>query len=101
MKVVWTKRAVLRLQASWTYIAETFYEEYATAFEEDIFQTVERIGRQPSIGVEAFPELARPELRKFLSAKRNFWVYYRIRRDVCEIMSIRHVRQNVMGLGNL
>jgi len=95
MKPVWTKRAVRRLSDAVIYIAQNFYPEYASAFQADVASTVEAICANPEIGVEAFPYLKRPEIRKLLCKNKKWFVYYRIKKDVCEVLSIRHALQDL------
>ena len=97
----WTKRANSRLRDAFLYIATNFYSEYAIAFENDVFSTTEAIPPNPKIGLEAFPNMKRPEVRKILCKNRNWWVYYRIRKDCIEVLSVKHILQHVRAFRDL
>ena len=66
MNTLLTKRFQRRFLSISNYIAEHFYADYADQWEEGVLQTLEAIGKHPRLGREAFPELNRPEIRKFL-----------------------------------
>ena len=91
----WTMRAKTRLRDAFLYIATNFYPGYAVAFENDVFATTETIPQNPEIGVEAFSSMKRPQYRKILCKNRNWWVYYRVRKDCIEVLSVKHILQNV------
>ena len=97
----WTKRAKKRLRDAFLYIATSFHPEYATAFESDVFSTTETIPPNPEIGVEAFKSMKRPEIRKILCKNRNWWVYYRVKKNCIEVLSVKHILQNVESPRNL
>ena len=97
----WTKRAHSRLRDAFLYIATNFYPEYAVAFENDVFSTTEAIPQNPKIGTEAFPSMKRPQYRKILCKNRNWWVYYRTRKSCIEVLSVKHVLQQVRTLRDL
>ena len=91
----WTKRAKIRLRNAFLYIATNFIPEYAVAFENDVLSTTETIPQNPEIGIEAFKDMKRPQYRKILCKNRNWWVYYRIRKNCIEVLSVKHSLQNV------
>ncbi len=95
MKINWTPRGRKRFFAISNYIATEFYSDYADAWEEDVATTVEPLAVHPELGTIAFPFLKRPELRRILLANRNYWVYYRIAKNAIDILSIKHILQNV------
>ncbi len=95
MKINWTPRGRKRFFAISNYIATEFYTDYADAWEEDVATTVEPLAVHPELGTIAFPFLKRPELRRILLANRNYWVYYRIAKNAIDILSIKHILQNV------
>ncbi len=95
MKVKWTKRATERLASASSYIARNFYPDYATAFRDDVVITVRQACDNSHIGLVAFPDMKRPQYRKILCKNRNWWVYYRIRKDCIEVLSVKHILQNV------
>ena len=101
MKINWTIRGRKRFTAISDYIATEFYSEYADAWEEDVATTVEHLADTPQIGIVAFPALKRPELRRILLANRSYWVYYRLRKSVIDILSVKHILQNVKSPRNL
>ena len=101
MKINWTPRGRKRFFAISNYIATEFYTDYADAWEEDVATTVEPLAVHPELGTIAFPFLKRPELRRILLANRNYWVYYRIAKDAIDILSIKHILQNVRTPRNL
>lgn len=101
VQINWTRRAILRLTGISDYIRQEFYPDYADTFEEDIAATVESLPENPRVGTEAFPSIHRPELRKTLSRSRTYWVYYRVKNSRLEILSIKHVLQQVEGPRNL
>ena len=97
----WTMRAKTRLRDAFLYIATNFYPGYAVAFENDVFATTETIPQNPEIGVEAFCSMKRPQYRKILCKNRNWWVYYRIRKDCIEVLSVKHILQQVRTFRDL
>ena len=101
MKINWTPRGRKRFFAISNYIATEFYSDYADAWEEDVATTVEPLAAHPELGAVAFPFLKRPELRRILLSNRNYWVYYRIAKDAIDILSIKHILQNVRTPRNL
>ena len=101
MRINWTLRGRKRFTAISNYIAEEFYSEYADAWEEDVATTVEHLADNPKIGTVAFPSLKRPELRRILLSNRNYWVYYRLKKSTIDILSVKHILQNVKSLRNL
>ncbi len=101
MKINWTPRGRKRFFAISNYIATEFYTDYADAWEEDVATTVEPLAVHPELGTIAFPFLKRPELRRILLANRNYWVYYRIAKNAIDILSVKHILQNVRTPRNL
>ena len=101
MKEKWTKRALERLASASSYIARNFYPDYATAFRDDVVMSVKETCKNPRIGIVAFPDMKRPQYRKILCKNRNWWVYYRIMKDCIEVLSVKHILQNVKSPRNL
>ena len=91
----WTPRAEKRLIGAMTYIALNFYPEYAVAFRNDVIETANGIPANPKIGPEAFPGQGFPDRRKVLCKNKNWWVFYRIKRNHIDIISVKHVLQQV------
>lgn len=94
MTLQWSNYAIQTFQEASDYIADNFYPEYADAFDADVLATVELLIDNAMLGVEAYPDLKRPDLRKILCHNRNWWVYYRILGDVTEIAQIVYARQS-------
>jgi len=101
MKEKWTKRASERLASASSYIAKNFYPDYATAFRDDVVFSVRESCQNPRIGIVAFPDMQRQEIRKILCKNRNWWVYYRIRKDCIEVLSVKHILQQVRTFRDL
>ena len=97
MKVLLTKRAEVRIKAIRSYLETEFYLEYGRNFEDKVIETVALLAEQPELGHEAFPELARPDLRKILCNHYDYWIFYRRKRSVCEILSVRHTLMNIQS----
>ena len=97
----WTKRATKRLRDAVQYIAANFYPEYAIAFSNDILDSAALIPQNPHIGTEAFPAQDIPQCRKLLCKNRHWWIFYRIKADCIEIISIKHILQDVRSLRSL
>ena len=95
MKLFWTKRGLKRLQSAFDYIADNFYLDYAIQFDGDARNVAASLPSNPELGVEAFPELDRPEIRKILCRHYQYWIYYRVRKSVIEILSVRHTLMNI------
>ena len=95
MKLLWTKRGLKRLQSAFDYIADNFYLDYAIQFDNDARNVALMFPANPQLGREAFPELDRPEIRKFLCDHYNYWIYYRVQKSVIEILSVRHTLMNI------
>jgi len=91
----WTKRAATRLRDAARYIALNFYEDYAIAFRDDAIETANEIQKNPEIGKDAFPTLRFPAYRKILCKNRHWWIFYRIKKDCIEIVSVKHILQRV------
>ena len=94
---IWTKRASKCLRDATRYIAENFYPEYAIAFSNDVIDTATFIVENPEIGTEAFPPKNLHNCRKLLCKNRRWWVFYRIKPDHIEIISVKHAMQNVLS----
>ena len=101
MKTKWTKRASERLASASSYIARNFYPDYATAFRDDVVLTVRQACDNSHIGLVAFPDMKRPQYRKILCKNRNWWVYYRIRKNCIEVLSVKHILQQVRTFRDL
>ena len=101
MNINWTVRGRKRFTAISNYIAEEFYPDYADAWEDDVATTVEGLAVNPKIGTIAFPSLNRPELRKILLSNKSYWVYYRISKTAIDILSVKHILQDVRTPRNL
>ena len=95
MNITWTKRGQKRFNSCSAYISENFYPDYAANWEEAVAQTVERLPDNPELGREAFPEINRPELRKILCDHYHYWIFYRTKKDLIEILSVRHCLMNI------
>jgi len=95
MKIKWTKRARRRLIESARYIAVNFYPEYAIAFTQAAERTANMLTDNPDLGHEAFRDINRPEIRKLLCDHYDYWIYYRRRKTICDILSIRHTLMNI------
>lgn len=91
----WTKRATQRLRDAARYIAVNFYPDYAVSFSDDVIDTANALPAHPRIGTVAFPRMTRPNYRKILCKNGRWWIYYRIAKDRIEILSVKHVLQNV------
>lgn len=91
----WTPRAEKRLIDAMAYIAINFYPDYAVAFRNDVVETANSIPANPEIGHEAFPGQGFTNRRKVLCRSRHWWVFYRIMRDHIDIISVKHVLQQV------
>ena len=101
MKLQWSDYGIQTFQEASDYIANSFCAAYADAFDADVLATVELLIDNAMLGVEAYPDAGRPDLRKILCHNRNWWVYYRIRGDIVEIAQIVYARQaniNPFGL---
>lgn len=55
-----------------------------------MLQTIRRLPDNPEMGREAFPEIERPEIRKILCDHYSYWIYYRVKKHVIEVLSVRH-----------
>ena len=101
MTLQWSDYAIKTFQEASDYIASNFYPEYADAFDADVLATAELLIDKAYLGVEAYPDANRPDLRRILCHNRNWWAYYRILDDVVEISQIVYARQvniNPFGL---
>ena len=95
MKVVLTRRAQKRIESNRLYLENEFYPEYGRNFEDKVLETIWSLTDQPDLGHEAFPELNRPELRKLLCKHYSYWIFYRRKKNRCEILSVRHTLMNI------
>ena len=101
MTLQWSDYGIQTFQEASDYIANNFCAAYADAFDADVLATVELLIDNSMLGVEAYPDAGRPDLRKILCHNRNWWVYYRILDNVVEISQIVYARQvniNPFGL---
>ena len=90
MRLVITKRGQNRIASDREYLENNFYPEYGRWFEDKVLQTIRRLPDNPEMGREAFPEIGRPEIRKILCDHYSYWIYYRLKKHVIEILSVRH-----------
>ena len=95
MKIVLTSRVQKRIESARRYLENEFYPEYGRNFEDKVLETIQLLLDQPDLGQEAFPELNRPELRKLLCKHYNFWIFYRRKKNRCDILSVRHTLMNI------
>ena len=95
MRVVLTKRAQKRIESARQYLEHEFYPEYGRNFEDKVLDTLRLLVDQPDLGHEAFPELQRPELLKLLCKHYSYWIFYRRKKSLCEILSVRHTLMNI------
>lgn len=94
-KLFITKRGQKRLDASREYLEVNFYLEYGRRFEDMVIKTIRRLPDNAELGHEAFPALKRPELRKILCDHFDYWIFYRVKKSIIEILSIRHTLMNI------
>lgn len=90
MRIVITKRGQNRIASNREYLENNFYPEYGRWFEDKVVQTIRRLSDNPEMGREAFPEIERPEIRKILCDNYSYWIYYRLKKHMIEILSVRH-----------
>ena len=95
MRLLWTKRGLKRLQTAFDYIADNFYLDYAIQFDRDARNVALMLPDNPQLGREAFPEINRPELRKILCDHYHYWIFYRTKKNLIEILSVRHCLMNI------
>ncbi|MCQ2395578.1 MAG: type II toxin-antitoxin system RelE/ParE family toxin [Kiritimatiellae bacterium] len=95
MKIVLAKRALQRIESSRLFLENEFYPEYGRNFEDKVLETIRMLHDQPDLGHEAFPELNRPDLRKLLCKCYSYWIFYRRKKNQCEILSVRHTLMNI------
>ena len=85
----------MRIASNREYLEENFYPQYGRLFEDKVLDTIRHIADNPQIGREAFPEIARPEIRKILCDHYQYWIYYRLKRRTVEILSVRHTLMRI------
>ena len=95
MKIVITKRGQRRIASNRKYLEDNFFLEFGRRFEDKVLETIQQLPDNPQLGREAFPELDRPEIRKILCRHYQYWIYYRVRKSVIEILSVRHTLMNI------
>jgi plasmid stabilization system protein ParE len=95
MKIVITKRGQRRIASNRKYLEDNFFLEFGRRFEDKVLETIQQLPANPQLGREAFPELDRPEIRKILCRHYQYWIYYRVRESVIEILSVRHTLMNI------
>jgi plasmid stabilization system protein ParE len=72
MKLQWSDYGIQTFQEASDYIANNFCAAYADAFDADVLATVELLIDNSMLGVEAYPDAGRPDLRKILCHNRNW-----------------------------
>ena len=90
MRLVITKRGQKRIASNREYLEDNFYPEYGRWFEDHVLQTIRRLPDNPELGREAFPVIGRPEIRKILCDHYHYWIFYRVKKHMIEILSVRH-----------
>ena len=88
MTLQWSDYAIQKFQEASDYIASNFYSEYADAFDTDVLATAELLIDNAMLGVEAYPDANRPDLRKILCHNKTggcitvslvrLWRYHRL-----------------------
>ena len=89
MKVVWTERALLRLQHIQNYIAED-QPANALAWVNRVFERGDNLGDQPHRG-RPVPEYPTAEVRE--AREGDYRIIYRVSSSGVEILTVRHSSQ--------
>lgn len=98
MNVVWSPRGRKRLESYARYIAEHDYPQTAYNWLLDMRSATEHLADFPQAGREA-PEFAPSEIREI--THRGYRLFYRVKRNTCEIISIRHERYPIFSMRSL
>ena len=91
MKVVWSDLALARAEEMYDYIA-TDSHPAAKRWLEGLLASVERLELFPGSG-RRVPELRRTDLREVFY--QNCRVIYRIKEEQVQILTVRHMRQQL------
>lgn len=86
--IKWTARAKRRFCEHQDYIATDSSREVATAWGLRILKATETLAEFPLAG-RIVPEIGRGDIRELIVAE-HFRVIYKVRRDACDILSVRH-----------
>ena len=98
MKAKLTPRAVGQIRKATTWLDANRGPDAGDALVEDIQQTVHLLLRHPQIGAPVKNARAKDARRLYLPAF-SYHLYYRVRRDVIEVLAIRHTsRGRVPGI---
>lgn len=98
-KIKWTKRAQNRFREQQDYIAADNCHEVALTWGRRILDVVRDLDRFPLSGRIA-PEIGRPEIRELI-VDRHFRVIYKVRREFCDILSVRHTAFLIKSMKSL
>jgi toxin ParE1/3/4 len=76
----------MREAASWWAINRP---EARNALPIAIRRTLAQIGQSPGIGRPA-PDIRQPDVRRYLVRRVHYYVYYRVKSDLVEILAVWH-----------
>ena len=91
MKIIWSPRALERVNEIADYIAQENVEA-AERIAVELFGAVERLEKFPESG-RIVPEINRPNTREVIFTK--YRILYRIEARQIAILTVRHVRQRL------
>jgi plasmid stabilization system protein ParE len=89
MKVIWSPRALERVNEIADYIAQESIEA-ARLLAIELFGAVDRLEKFPESG-RVVPEINRPNVREIIQAR--YRIIYRVEAKQVAILTVRHVRQ--------
>ena len=96
----WTKRARIRLRTRQDWIEqESCSKDVAIAWASRINTMVLPLADFPRLG-RVVPEINREDIREIV-VEHTTRVIYKVRRDSCDILSVRRVRERITSLRNL
>lgn len=98
-QIKWTKRGQNRFREQQDHISADNCREVALAWGRRILDAVRDLDRFPFSG-RMVPDIGRPEIRELI-ADRHFRVIYKVRREFCDILSVRHTALLIKSMHSL
>ena len=98
-QVKWTNRGRKRFREQQDYITNDNCREVAIEWARRVIQATRTLDRFSFSGREV-PEIGRPEIRELIIDK-HFRVIYKVRREFCDILSVRHTAFLIKSMRSL
>lgn len=98
-QIKWTRRGQERFREQQDYITNDNCHEVALEWGRRVIDATRNLDRFPLSG-RIVPEIGRPEIRELI-IDGHFRIIYKVRRDFCDILSIRHTAFLIKSIRSL